>query len=1002
VVDAYALIGDVSGLAEKIQSFFMQEVLSETHSAVKSAVQEDQDMENLQNISRLTYSDLCLQIPESKFRQCLLRTLAVLFRLMSSYYAIMSFQADNEVVIDACSVRLDDIWINHDGVAVELSVFVFLVSFGADVLNFSVALCVPFFICVVVYYLLTILFLFRVSQMHENLDRQHDFSQKPEEFQLMNIGSGAYDSRVDDDSLVATCERLEGSSTGEYASRISATVDSGIDGSLPGNSSKLSDLPQDDNTMPNSGSPWFELRRDAAALVSQSLQRGCKNFWQLMTSRVSVLISSAAFCSTSIHQFLKNYEELNTYILAGEAFCGVEASEFRNKLKAACESYFSNFHKQNIYSVDLRCKYSSMWCENAVLWWSIMALKMVLEKECWQKLPPDAIQVVSFAGLVGDGAPIIASSGVSSMNDGLLRSNKSLPSAESGPKQSGFCQWFNAGNPFLMKVSSPIYCHTSSPFVNGASDSLEPYGTITELKLKNSQLPSRISKSHLPRNHSSQWRDDEVVFNRLMDKYARLMQKLGMVNVELFKGLCQLFEIYYHFVFDTFGHQDSHANGKGISGLLIVIHLAINFVGCLADRLKTAVNRITQDCEQWLKHKLLSSSMSLPVSLNSSVKNMDFTPTVPPGTSIGQSPGLKVFAYLYHYCLISYCVQETCAAADTVSLIARILHRSKPHLQSMLLQNNPAIVEDFFVYLVISFFVDSVPDLTEHIYRSTARSLLHINGYVDRIANAKWEVKELGMEHNGDAMEYLELVDKRQIFTDGKMAELSSPLNTSRKDHIEHCQYSDGYRYMNRYVDLLLGEFKHYRTRLAHAGIHNEVMFNGSDLIHSTNTLIRIKCGWGRLAKTLEIITVQEQLLEHGVEIVAETLVEGVSRVKKCTDEGRALMSLDLQVLINGLQHFVSKDVKPKLHIVEAFIKAYYLPETEYVYWARAHPEENEANLSSFVICFYVASNYVVICLQEYSKSQVVGLVNLVATMKSWKRKTRLETVEKIEGSSMT
>lgn len=39
VVDAYALIGDVAGLAEKIQSFFMQEVLSETHSALKSTVQ---------------------------------------------------------------------------------------------------------------------------------------------------------------------------------------------------------------------------------------------------------------------------------------------------------------------------------------------------------------------------------------------------------------------------------------------------------------------------------------------------------------------------------------------------------------------------------------------------------------------------------------------------------------------------------------------------------------------------------------------------------------------------------------------------------------------------------------------------------------------------------------------------------------------------------------------------------------------------------------------------
>lgn len=40
VVDAYALIGDVSGLAEKIKSFFMQEVISETHSVLKSIVLE--------------------------------------------------------------------------------------------------------------------------------------------------------------------------------------------------------------------------------------------------------------------------------------------------------------------------------------------------------------------------------------------------------------------------------------------------------------------------------------------------------------------------------------------------------------------------------------------------------------------------------------------------------------------------------------------------------------------------------------------------------------------------------------------------------------------------------------------------------------------------------------------------------------------------------------------------------------------------------------------------
>lgn len=99
----------------------------------------------------------------------------------------------------------------------------------------------------------------------------------------------------------------------------------------------------------SSGSPWFQLRKDATVFVSQTLHRGRKNLWQLTTSRVSVLLSSSAVCSTSIHQFLRNYEDLNIFILAGEAFCGSEAVEFRQKVKAVCENYFTSFHRQNIY-----------------------------------------------------------------------------------------------------------------------------------------------------------------------------------------------------------------------------------------------------------------------------------------------------------------------------------------------------------------------------------------------------------------------------------------------------------------------------------------------------------------------------------------------------------------------------------------------------------------------------------------------------------------------------
>lgn len=76
----------------------------------------------------------------------------------------------------------------------------------------------------------------------------------------------------------------------------------------------------------------------------------------------------------------------------------------------------------------------------------------------------------------------------------------------------------------------------------------------------------------------------------------------------------------------------------------LMCQLILRLFFCLADRLRTAVNRITQDCEEWLKPKALTSSVSLPTSLNSSLKNMDLTPTIPPGTNFSHSPDLKVSA----------------------------------------------------------------------------------------------------------------------------------------------------------------------------------------------------------------------------------------------------------------------------------------------------------------------------------------------------------------------
>ncbi|RVX20103.1 hypothetical protein CK203_004738 [Vitis vinifera] len=259
VVDAYALIGDVSGLAEKMQSFFMQEVLSETHSVLKNIVQEDQEA-HMQSS-----------------------------RLMSSYYAIMSFQLENKVL--ACQTS-------------------------------------------------------NVSQ------KRSDIAPSGDEQQIESVTRDSCRSKADNDSLMDSVDRMPISSSVEesmattvsFADAPGSTLSVYKDSNGPVDESR-----NDGSEASSSGSPWYQLRKDAIAFVSQTLQRGRKNLWQLTTSRVSVLLSSAAACSTSIHQFLRNYEDLNVFILAGEAFCGVEAVEFRMKLKTGCENYFVAFHRQSLY-----------------------------------------------------------------------------------------------------------------------------------------------------------------------------------------------------------------------------------------------------------------------------------------------------------------------------------------------------------------------------------------------------------------------------------------------------------------------------------------------------------------------------------------------------------------------------------------------------------------------------------------------------------------------------
>uniref|UniRef100_A0A7M4FA69 VPS50 subunit of EARP/GARPII complex n=1 Tax=Crocodylus porosus TaxID=8502 RepID=A0A7M4FA69_CROPO len=124
----------------------------------------------------------------------------------------------------------------------------------------------------------------------------------------------------------------------------------------------------------------------------------------------------------------------------------------------------------------------------------------------------------------------------------------------------------------------------------------------------------------------------------------------------------------------------------------------------------------------------------------------------------------------------------------------------------------------------------------------------------------------------------------------------------------------------NIYVDSLLKEFEQFNRRL------NEV-----------SKRVRIP------------LPVSNILWEHCIRLANRTLVEGYANVKKCSNEGRALMQLDFQQFLMKLEKLTDIRPIPDKEFVETYIKAYYLTENDMERWIKEHREYSTKQLTNLV-----------------------------------------------------
>uniref|UniRef100_A0A672KAR5 VPS50 subunit of EARP/GARPII complex n=1 Tax=Sinocyclocheilus grahami TaxID=75366 RepID=A0A672KAR5_SINGR len=124
----------------------------------------------------------------------------------------------------------------------------------------------------------------------------------------------------------------------------------------------------------------------------------------------------------------------------------------------------------------------------------------------------------------------------------------------------------------------------------------------------------------------------------------------------------------------------------------------------------------------------------------------------------------------------------------------------------------------------------------------------------------------------------------------------------------------------NVYVDVLLKEFEKFNQRLG-----------------DVSKIVRIP------------LPVSNVLWEHCIRLANRTLVEGYANVKKCSNEGRALMQLDFQQFLMKLEKLTDLRPIPDKEFVETYIKVYYLTENDMEQFIKNHREYSMKQLTNLV-----------------------------------------------------
>ncbi|CAI7876330.1 unnamed protein product, partial [Closterium sp. NIES-54] len=735
-----------------------------------------------------------------------------------------------------------------------------------------------------------------------------------------------------------------------------------------------------------------KMRVSTSAAVCRALQKNRKAVWELAARRVGALLTAPALCSGSSQQFLQCLEWVDKFAAVGEAFTGVEAAGLRTKMVKQSEVYFNTFHRQNL-----------------------KVLKMILERETWQRLPPETVHTLRLISLTTSSAP--SSSASSSFVLSTQSSSSSVGSRESGGVEGGgsggegakerrdFREWLERGNPFAAVEAGEEEAaegreggeraeggeRSSSGSGGGGTGGREggagagsgdsavsasgaaagtrergdgssrgqagnPQGRIlpggraesdrgsqgdrSQAQARGGGVRSRLSTGG---DGVGEGEEDEDEREELMADYideeevgvsAAVLAGRGRRRSEDGGGdvggrggldtslaltgaaltVIRLMDRYTRLM----GLLPPIASGI-FAGLcqLFDLYLVTVFrlfgspdaVGTLRSSDPAAAALLTPK----LRTTLARVAQGLDDARNKPISSLSPTGT-PSATGAAAAAALGEAA--------------AAAAAAAVEAVGGVIGGGSSSGSLAGSGSNNVLVSssNMFGLKERCVAMESLMWLTDMLRQTKPR-------FQSLLAPPAWTAMDIFYARTLDAVPDLW---EHVLRTLVKL--LLNIVGTADRIAAVNWEPAEIGTQHNIYVENLVAEFRLFAHRLGQSGAPRQV---------------------------------QDQLVAYGLDELCDVMLDGICRVKKCNSNGRALMSLDLQVLVQGLQPIVGRGAVKGLQLVDNYIKAFYLSESQIIDWVRAHP--------------------------EYTKAQVIALVVMAANGGNWKLKNKFEIIKKID-----